>query len=249
MEEKVFFDGEFGKICGILNIINKDNEIVIMAHGLRGHKNTSAKFLAKELETIGINSLRIDLDNVGESNLDLKTQISIPNYVKQIKSSIKFVKEKGFKEISLTGSSFGGICVLTTALTEKYIKKILLRAPVLDWQKVLLNKLGQEKLDKCEKEKLIPHTNGEGETIKYTFDCYTTAKDYSMYDRAKEIKQSIKIIQGDKDEEIDYKIAQEIVKLFPNAELKIIKGATHNLSVNGDFSLELKETREFFSKP
>jgi len=248
MEEKVFFEGEFGKICGILNTINKDNETVIILHGLSANKSGGASIYAKELENININSLRIDLDNQGESDLDFVSQVGIPNYIKQVKSSIKFLKEQGFKDISFIGTSFGGLVALSTALTEKNIKRIFLRAPVLDEQKALKAEFGEEKLEEYRKKGYIPYTNGKGQNLNHSFDRYTTSKDYSMYDRAKAIKQSIKIIQGDKDDEVDYKIALEVIKLFPNAELDIIKGATHNLSVDGDFTIGLQKLKEFFLK-
>jgi len=248
MEEKVFFEGEFGKICGILNTVNKDNEMVIILHGLSANKSGGASIYAKELENININSLRIDLDNQGESDLDFISQVGIPNYIKQVKSSIEFLKKQGFKEISLIGTSFGGLVALSTALTEKNIKRIFLRAPVLDEQKAIKSEFGEKRLEEYKEKGFIPYINGKGQNLNHSFNRYTTAKDYSMYDRAKEINQPIKIIQGDKDKEVDYKVALEVIKLFPNAELNIIKGATHNLSVNGDFTIGLEKLKEFFSK-
>lgn len=74
MEEKIFFNGDFGKICGILNQIENSSEIVIICPGFSSHKNTSAKISAELLATIGISSLRIDLDNQGESDLEFKNE-------------------------------------------------------------------------------------------------------------------------------------------------------------------------------
>ena len=145
--EKVFFDGELGKVCGVLETVDNKDEIVILVHWFSSTKETSAKVNAKILNEIWINALRIDLDNQWESELDFKTGITIPNYIKQVEASIKFVKELWYKEISLLGSSFGGIVVLSTAITHPEIKKIFLGAPVLDLQRHLKNKYGEKKIE------------------------------------------------------------------------------------------------------
>ena len=83
METKIFFEGEYGKICGILNESKNSKEIVIICHGFSSHKNTSAKVVAELLEKLNISSLRIDLDNRGESELDF-SQVNITKYIDQI---------------------------------------------------------------------------------------------------------------------------------------------------------------------
>jgi len=214
MEEKVFFKGELGKVCGVLHSIGNKDEIVIVVHGFSTNKEIGAKIHSERLNEIGINALRIDLDNQGESDLDFKTGAGVSNYVKQVEASIEFVKSRGFKEISLLGTSFGGLVVLATALNHPEIKRLFLRAPVFE---------DRRNLDK-------------------------TAKKYSMFEHAHKIKQPIMIIQGDKDKEVNCKNAQKIVGLFPNAELKIIKGADHKLGVKGDYSEGAGIMREFFLK-
>jgi len=248
MEEKVFFDGELGKVCGVLHSIGNKDEIVILVHGFSSTKETSAKPNAELLNTLGLNALRIDLDNQGESELDFKTGVCIPNYVKQVEASINFVKERGFKEISLLGTSFGGLVVLSTALTHPEIKRLFLRAPVFDWQKHAKKKLGDD-FSKYKKERRFPHFDNNGEVEYYfSFDCYETAKDYSMFEHAHKIKQPIMIIQGDMDESVDPEEAKKIVNLFPNAELKMIKGAGHILGVDGDFSEGENILEDFFKQ-
>ncbi|GEM_PF-1783935 len=247
MEEKVFFEGDFGKICGVLHSVEVKNEVVIVIHGFSSNKESSAKSNSEKLNEIGINSLRIDLDNQGESDLDFKTKVSIPHYVQQVEAAITFVQSKGYKEISLLGTSFGGIVALATALNHPEIKRLFLRAPVLDYQKHLEKKLG-EKIEECKREKRIPHFNKAGEKTYFNFNCYETAKDYSMFEQAPRIKQPIMIIQGDKDLSVDYHVAEEVVGLFLNAELKIIKGAGHNLGVDNDFSEGISIMKNFFSE-
>jgi len=243
MEKKVFFNGELGKVCGVLHTVENKNEVVILVHGTSSTKETSAKINAYELNKIGISALRIDLDNQGESDLDFRTGCNISNYIKQVEAAINFLKEKGFKEISLIGTSFGGNVVLIVALKYPEIKRLFLRASTYDFQKELVEKNGEDKVREFRDKGLICY--GDGKCI--SFNCYNDAKQYSILEHAKNIKQPIMIIHGNKDKEVDYKNAQKIVDIFPNAKLHIIKNAGHILGVNGDFSEGKKVMIDFFS--
>ncbi len=244
--QKVFFDGELGKVCGILETVDNKNEIVILIHGFSSTKDTSAKTHARILNKLWINTLRIDLDNQWESELDFKTWICIPNYIKQVEASIKFVKKNWYKKISLLGTSLGGIVALSTAITHPEIKRIFLRAPVLDNQRHLIRKYWKEKIEEFRKKWKITHTNRDWDIFSYTFKHYETAKDFSMFDHAPNLKQEIMIVQWDKDKSVDYKVAIELVNKFPNAKLHIIKWADHKLSVNGNFDEWKKVMKQFF---
>ncbi|MCA9458990.1 MAG: alpha/beta hydrolase [Nanoarchaeota archaeon] len=127
-EKKVFFDGELGKVCGILSETKDKNEIVIIIHGFTTHKNTSAKIMAEDLCELGISSLRIDLDSFGESELDYYNA-SVSNYIKQVEASVKYVEKIGFKNVSLIGSSFGGVVAIGYAMKYNNLNRMLLRYP------------------------------------------------------------------------------------------------------------------------
>ena len=214
MEEKVFFNGKLGKVCGVLHLVGNKNEVVIIVHGFSTNKEIGAKINSERLNEIGLNALRIDLDNQGESDLDFKTEANVPNYIKQVEASIEFIKTRNFKEISLLGTSFGGLVVLATTLNHPEIKRLFLRAPVFEDHRSPV------------------------EIAEY----------YSMVKHANEIKQPIMIVQGNADKEVDYKIAQEIVNLFPNAKLKIIEGADHGLGIKGDYTEGAEIMKKFFLK-
>jgi pimeloyl-ACP methyl ester carboxylesterase len=67
-----------------------------------------------------------------------------------------------------------------------------------------------------------------------------------MYEHASKLKMPIMIAQGTADESVDYKVAQDVVELFPNARLELIQGADHGLKVDGDFSEGIKIMKDFF---
>lgn len=247
MEEKVFFEGELGRVCGVHHKVEGSKEIVIVVHGFSSTKETGAIASSNEINAAGVSAIRIDLDNQGESELDFKTSVTIPNYIKQVEATMDFVKSIGYTEVSLLGTSFGGIVVLSTALSHPEIKRMFLRAPVVDWQRLLDDRNG-DKINEFRSAGLIPHVNKHGDTLYYTFDCYESAKEFSMYERAAELKMPIQFLHGDSDTAVNVKYSQEVVSLFPNAELYVVKGANHGLSVDGDYTEALKVLRDFFSK-
>jgi len=245
MDEKVFFDGELGKVCGVLHKVDDVSEIVIVVHGFSSNKETGAVYISRELNKIGISALRIDLDNQGESELDFQTGACIPNYVKQVEAAINYCKKLGYREISLVGGSYGGMVVFAVALVHPEIKRMVLRVPVVDYEEHANWKYGEEKLKEFKRNGVVPYFKHD-ERFDVTFDFIEKSYPYSMYERAGEVQILTLIIQGDKDEQVECESARKAVKFFPNAKLHIIEGAGHHLGVNGDFSEGLKVLVDFF---
>jgi len=247
MQEKVFFNGPFGKICGVLHKVDDKKEIVILIHGFSSTKDRGTLNATQALENAGINAMRIDLDNRGESELDFESGATVPNYIKQVEATIKYCKEVGFKEISLVGTSYGGTVAFAVALSHPELKRLVLRAPVVDYKEHVLWSYGKEKLQEFEKQGFVPYfSNTTKELLKVNFDYIIKSYPYSMYEHAKEVQIPVLIIQGDKDEDVDPEAAKRAVKFFPNAKLYMVKGAGHHLGVNGDFSEAHNVLVDFF---
>ena len=246
MEEKVFFDGEFGKICGVLHKVDDTSEIVIIVHGFSTNKDTSALPISIELNKVGVNALRIDLDNRGESELDFETGISVPNYIKQVEAAMNYCKSLGYKEISLIGTSYGGMVMFGVAMSHPEIKRLVLRVPVVDYKEHVKKKYTESELREYERTGLIPKGKTDTSNLIVTFDYIKKSYPYSMYDHAREIKVPTLIIQGDKDESVNPESAKKVVKFFPNAKIHIIKGAGHDLGVDGDYSEGHRVLTDFF---
>jgi pimeloyl-ACP methyl ester carboxylesterase len=246
MEEKIFFNGKFGKICGVLHRVENSKEIVIVIHGFSSSKDTGAVNISQELNKVGVDALRIDLDNQGESELDFKTGASVPNYIKQVEAAIDYCKKIGYNRISLVGGSYGGTVAFAVAVVRPEIKRLLLRAPVVDYKEHALFEFGEKKLLEFKKQGRVPYFNKHGEKLFVTFDYIEKAYPYSMYKLAKKVKIPTLIVQGDKDDEVNPEYAKKAVKYFPNAKLHIIKGAGHNAGVDGDFSEWYLDIMDFF---
>ncbi len=100
------------------------SKVVIFAHGAIFNKE-SWYFLAKKFQKENIASLSIDFRGYGDSKSGSSNKKSY-----DILGAIKYLNDKGFKEINIVGGSMGAAAVLgALTLTKIYINKIVLMAP------------------------------------------------------------------------------------------------------------------------
>ncbi len=245
-EKKVFFtNNKNQKLCGILNEPTKKGEIVIIVHGFGSHKNTGARDSASHLAKLNINSFRIDLNGCGESEGNFE-ECTITDYVEDVEAAIKYVKQKGYEKISLIGTSCGGIICMAVALKHPEIQRMFLRAPVSDYPSQREEFYGKEMITEWKEKGYMYKTKSDGTKLKVNYTFYEDSKKYVMYDKVKEIKCPVMIIHGDIDKTVNINDSKKVVQNFPNAELKIIQGAGHKLSVDGDFTQASKFLTDFF---
>jgi pimeloyl-ACP methyl ester carboxylesterase len=229
--EKIFHKG----VCGILEHKSFD-EIVIMVHGYSSHKNTVA--LEKAAKILDISSLRIDMDNKGELG-----KLTVTDYVKKVDIAVEFVKKEGYKKIDLMGTSSGGMICMASALKHD-INKLFLRAPSSNYAKQCEYNKSEERMKEWKKKGFIIRKKKDGTEYKCYYTFYEDAKNYVMEDKVKNIKCPVMIIHGDKDEEIPLEHSEKLS--FPNVKLHVIKGASHNLGVDGDWDEGFRIMKEFF---
>ena len=245
MNKKVFFTGEFGNICGVLHQVENSNEIVIIVHGFSSNKdNLSGKVIEEELSQLNISTLRIDLDNQGESDLKFM-DASVSNYIKQVNSTIEYCRELGFDNISLVGGSFSGVVCLAIASQRNDIFRLFLRCPGIGtlWYKYLKDKTSQNYIDVKNGKNI--ETHGEIFDISILDDM---EQYYPLSNLARKVKIPVGIVHGDCDETIPYQDTVEFSNAIENSILTIIQGAGHNLTVRGDNTEFRKSVREFFKK-
>ena len=120
------------------------------------------------------------MDNCGESDLDFEKDTNITNYVSQVESSIVFVKSRNFETIDLIGTSYGGMVVLVTAMNQKIIRKVFLRAPMLDWKSNFIKKRGKEKLIEWKEKGYMERYKSDGRVLKNLYDSIENTEQYRM---------------------------------------------------------------------
>lgn len=233
-EEKVYFESNGEKICGVLTLPDKGwenvkNPLVILCHGFTSSKDSSTyKFISKEVYNDKILTLRIDFSGHGESEGNFE-DITISKGAQNILSAIDYVKKLDFVgKICLFGTSFGGVCSVIAASKTKDLIAIGLKCPALEMSKLREKKYSIENIDKWKKEGSIIHKNNDGKEFKLNYSFHEDALNINAYDAAKNISCEVFIVNGDKDNTVTLDQPKKLIQIIPSAKLEVIEGGDHH---------------------
>jgi pimeloyl-ACP methyl ester carboxylesterase len=228
MKKLYFLNSRKQKLCGILDEPNdKKQEIIIICHGFSSSKyGTTAKTLAQELTKRKMNSFRFDFNGCGESEGKFE-EVTVSQYIDDLESAMRFMKERGYKEIILFGGSNGGLVCIATALKHPEIKKLALKSPVPDSVEVWMKKLGEHGLEEWKQKGHTHYFDKNGKKFKVHHAFFEDVKKHIMYDKVNKIKCPVLIIHGDKDITVPLEQSKKLVKNLKNGSLIIIEGANH----------------------
>lgn len=103
----------------------KKDLVVIFAHGAVFNKE-SWYFLAEKLQSNGVASLSIDFRGYGNSKTGTSNNLAL-----DILGAIEYLKDQGYKSISLVGGSMGGAAIQDALelKTDDTLKKVVLLSP------------------------------------------------------------------------------------------------------------------------
>lgn len=237
-EEKIYYKkSNAKKICGILNEANETNKIVIMCHGIRGNKDECGAFvlLSEKLLERGYSSFRFDFNGHGESD-GLDKDMTITKEIDDLECTINMLKEKGYNEFVLLGSSFGA-GIVSLFPFEKYdnVKGIILWYGCLDYEYVRFGNLFTEH-NKREAEKNGYYTSrsmNTGREFKFGLELFNETYKYKPYENLTECNLPKLFVHGDKDSAISYELSQKVSDNCTNSVFKLIKGGEHTF-MNSD---------------
>lgn len=221
MEEKLFLDYEHGKLCGLYDSVSS-NSIVILCHGLASSKSSRInQTLSPLLHKDGIATLAIDLYAHGESDGKFE-DLTISKAYDGLKRAYNFAKEKDYKNILFSGSSFSGIVCLLGA-GRLGCSALTLKSPVFDYVKLWDDRLGKEGIKKWREQGYF-----ELWKRKLNYDLYEDAVKIDIRKITKSISTPTLLVHGDKDDWVSIGHSQEAYKLLAGEKkLHIIKGADH----------------------
>lgn len=222
----VFTNSRKHKLSGILSISTKSHKelIVIFAHGLGSNKESEKYEDFKKLlikKDIGV--FRFDFHGHGESEGKFE-DVTINEGADDVDSAINYLKNLGYKNIGLVGTSFGGISSIMAASKNPDLKFLGLIAPV------------------SIPEKLSELRSPETDMLKKPFHLDKINNGYKIADK---IKMPVFIVHGDKDNVVPISHSIEFCKLLSDCKLEIIKGGDHRLRTNGNYERVLKLMSDF----
>lgn len=225
------------------NLYLADSEsVIIMAHGFTGDKSEWGRFdkTAEALNKAGYNVLAFDFSGSGESDND---SLTVDKEVDDLNCAIKFVLERGFKELGLLGLSLGGLISLKVYSREKNIKTMVLWAPVTSKKdNYSKKKFTPAELNELKEKGYITKIMEAGVRKKIIID-KQIVKDRESINQ-KELLSNIDcptlMIHGDKDESVPLEDSKNAIRyLSSGSKLEVIKGATHDFTEQLDTIIDL----------
>jgi len=231
---RIIFKSKDGiNLCGLLTSPSKDSKgAVILSHGITVEKTEGGFYtrLAKLLAQNDLTSLRFDFRGHGDSS-GKSREMTIKGEISDLDAAVKLLKNKGFKKISLIGTSFGGgIVTLYTKRNPSTIASIILLCPVLDYKRTFLHPETE-----WAQEWFTPETlSNAARTGKFNLggfqlgnDLLKEFKQLNPGEALLKLKEPVLIIHGTKDSYVPYSVAKYYGERCRNGKFLPINGADH----------------------
>lgn len=252
MEEKIIeiisYDGSI--LEGTFLKAPNQKAAILFVHGITSSRDELnfhsdyAKYMAQK----NISSLRFDYryHGVQESSLE---NLSLCGIVNDIDSAFNALKEnigQNTDSYFIIGTSFGGgLSAYWADYTNKTeIKKILLNAPVLDYEDDVLKRNGliEKHTLKIDAQKQL-NTLGYVDSSDIHFGrCLINELKYINGIRAlQNLGEKVVIFHGDKDEDVPLSSSQKYK--VDSTDLRIVPGVGHGFGVEDDEDLDFPETK------
>jgi uncharacterized protein len=153
----------------------------IYLHGFASSPDsTKAKYFRDRFDSLRIDLKTPDLNQNDFSRLTLTRQLhQIETEFLQPQSSESVENVKNLGEVTIIGSSFGGLTAAWLAQRQLSIKQIVLLAPAFQFLSHWLPQLGQQQLEKWQSEKYLPvYHYGEQRYLPLNYEFVTDMAQY-----------------------------------------------------------------------
>ncbi len=227
MEEVNFKNSEGLNLNGVL-YPSHSNKAIIISHGFAANKDRSRLIkLAQTLSQENFAVLRFDFGGSGDS---YETQISVNRQIDDLKSAIKFMRDKGYGEIGLLGESLGAL--ISIFCYSQDIKALVLFAPVTAPKRPsIFEKEMKKELD----EKGFATQYKDEKVFKISKEYFEVRESINQKEILSKIKCPVLIIHGTEDNSVPLEDSKKAMQyLSETSKLEIIKGAEHKLEEDLD---------------
>jgi uncharacterized protein len=181
----------------------------IYLHGFASHPNSAkAKYLRDRFTSIGVN---LQIPNL---NRDDFSHLTISRQVRQVGDLLTNEPDN----VTLIGSSLGGLTAAVLAQNYLQVNKLILLAPAFNFLSHWLPKLGEEKLEQWRTEKYLPvYHYYKQKQIPLNYNFIVDAGQYENLSFSRSLPTLI--IHGINDETIPIQSSREYAATKPWVEL------------------------------
>ncbi|MCY3727951.1 MAG: alpha/beta hydrolase [Nitrospira sp.] len=232
-----FQDGARNTIAAILaEPENKTGRAVILCHGFLSNKDSRTNLRLTELHVAqGISTLRFDWFGMGESEGEFG-RITVPTCCDQLERAISLMRERGYHELGLTGSSFGGLLAILVGQHHPELRTIGLKCPVPDFPEMLDHEFGSNGIEEWKRTNYIPDVTGGTAPVALDFAFYESCRAVDAYAAARNIKVPVLIVHGEQDELVPFHQIRRLEEALPgDTKLVLLPEADHQFGRPEDF--------------
>lgn len=250
MEQDLSFpDPQGHRVAAVLAApANETDRIAVLCHGfLSGKRSTTNKTLTRLLNAQGIATFAFDFFGQGDSEGPFEA-LTTTTAVAQTHAALDLVRQKGFRQLGLMGSSFGGLVATLTAAQRHDLACLALKCPVVDFAEELRLTLGEAEMAAWQATDTIPNIMGGTERIRLRYAFYEDCLRRIAYEPAKTITAPTLIVQGDQDECVPLHQSQQLAAALtgPN-RMELLPGADHQFTKSADFNRMTTLIAEWFT--
>lgn len=244
MENKIYYPTfNNKKICGILNSIVPNKEIVIICHARTSSKDSRpTTMIANYLTQKSINNFRFDFIGCGESDGDYN-DYTVSNMILNLNHTLSMLKEKGFEKFILAGCSMGARIISLVNEKDFNIEKLILWYPALDYGRGIFN-FPSKKEKEAKKIGFYKIENGCTLSYEYFFD----ERKYCAYKELYKKSCPKLFIHGTSDLYVPFSHSKKISEKCVNSKLILIENADHGFHEDLHMKEALSETVKFIKE-
>ena len=238
MDESLIFHDSHGH--GIAAILSRPDEpttrLTVLCHGfLSGKNSTTNKTLTRLLNDRGIASLRFDFFGQGDSDGPFE-EITTTLALHQTHAAMDLVSARGYEQVGLVGSSFGGLVAILTAAQRDDIACLALKCPVVDFAEELRVTFGPEELARWQATDTIQNIMGGPNRIRLRYAFYDDCLTHIAYGPAEHITAPTFIVQGERDECVPLHQSRRLYEALRGPKrMDLLPDADHQFTRGKDF--------------
>ncbi len=233
----VFQDSANNTVSAILaEPAQKNDRAVILCHGFLSNKDSRTNLRLTELLVAqGIGTFRFDWFGMGESE-GAFSRITVAACVDQLERAISLLRDRGYHELGLIGSSFGGLLAILVGQHHPELGAIGLKCPVPDFPETLDYEFGPDGIEEWKRTNYIPDVTGGTAPIALDFAFYKSCGAFDAYAAARNIKAPVLIVHGEQDELVPFHQIRQLEDALPgDNELVLMPEADHQFGKPEDF--------------
>jgi pimeloyl-ACP methyl ester carboxylesterase len=228
-----------------------DQRVALLCHGFLSSKQSDTnRALTERLLPMGITVCRFDLFGHGESGGPFR-DLTLTRCLRQTDGLIQWLKQNGYTDIGLAGSSFGGLVAIHTAAAHPELARLALKCPVSNYPVLWEERLGEWGMKVWKTLGILPWI-GDGKKFLLGYGFYQDLFRHDTDRAAARIESPTLIVHGERDEYVPFEQSERLYGrlrlLEARKALKLLPDADHEFTRDEDFETMIRHITSWLAE-